>query len=832
MTNKIYIVLKAITNRLAGSLPSDIAKNPKLNTFMVLSAHSYPIIDPQCSSHPFTLINAVKTCSKEASHSHTSQLQTEMEIETQQTEEPKPTIEDEFQDLHLSLPVLEVLAHALIYNTMLDKYVESLELGKNGSAFIQGEIPAKIEDPRLFTIPCRLGDLRPLGTLVDLGSCVNIIPLYLFRKLNIRLLEETDHIFGLDDGTKSYPVGIVKDIEVHIEELKLLNDFYVIDMKKDPETPLLAGRGFLAAANAVIDCKKPKWRESYKPRPSSDGIGAQTPYFARKDFLDDHLSGEWEIARDAEINPFKDVLLFRRMNKPPKNGDEAWHAKIILIHPNEEEFTKTLQSIPTTRTLSERESPREIINLDHFYDTWREKDVNKNKVNKGKSKQECLVQADSECLGQDENECLDKNVDQNSASNGKVESKMESRKDVGDCRSVDGIGKASIVKNYDPIRAYSLCDSVSTLMFVNQCKNNLKCDNKQYGTTNMKYNMNKSNKSVNDEKSSGNESKNNFVRVVNNLNELYSNKLDFMLPDIDEDGVNIVKYEDELVKEGCKKWVNTVCCYFVGTRMALVEVKYNVRRMWIRYKLDKIVMNGHGFYFFKFKNEEGMQYVVKNGHWIIHNKPYKNGTLMLTLKKGPNSFANMGQISEHSYGSMDSKRVLMEVNDVQGCKDSIVTQYYDVNKVKLQSKAMFTEYPWNPNVYKHCKVFGHSLLNCQKRPRSEAEIKLKSKEKVDAVDKEKTVAEPVKDNEKNQIAKENGTKTYNNGKVNSEGMKKKDNGSGKVWSLSLKNKEALKKSTNKYVVLKDEDDNEYVNEFPILISPQKKQIVEKFVSNK
>ncbi|GJR83385.1 RNA-directed DNA polymerase, eukaryota [Tanacetum coccineum] len=56
-------------------------------------------------------------------------------------------------------------------------------------------------------------------------------------------------------------------------------------------------------------------------------------------------------------------------DKPPKNGDGAWHAKIRLIEPDGEEFTKTLQSIPTTRKLSERESPREIIDLDHFYGT-------------------------------------------------------------------------------------------------------------------------------------------------------------------------------------------------------------------------------------------------------------------------------------------------------------------------------------------------------------------------------------------------------------------------------------------------------------------------------
>ncbi|GKD85936.1 putative reverse transcriptase domain-containing protein [Tanacetum coccineum] len=87
-----------------------------------------------------------------------------------------------------------------------------------------------MEDPGLFTLPYRLGNSKPFDTLADLGS--------------------------LADGTKSYPVGIVKDVEVHIGKLKLLNDFYLIDMKKDPETPLLIGRGFLATANAVIDCRK------------------------------------------------------------------------------------------------------------------------------------------------------------------------------------------------------------------------------------------------------------------------------------------------------------------------------------------------------------------------------------------------------------------------------------------------------------------------------------------------------------------------------------------------------------------------------------------------
>ncbi|GKE35083.1 hypothetical protein Tco_1454405 [Tanacetum coccineum] len=56
-------------------------------------------------------------------------------------------------------------------------------------------------------------------------------------------------------------------------------------------------------------------RESYKPRPSMDEIGAKPHYYTRKDFLDCHLPGEWEISRDPELNPFKDTLVFKRMAK-------------------------------------------------------------------------------------------------------------------------------------------------------------------------------------------------------------------------------------------------------------------------------------------------------------------------------------------------------------------------------------------------------------------------------------------------------------------------------------------------------------------------------------
>ncbi|GJT65756.1 MAK10-like protein [Tanacetum coccineum] len=192
-----------------------------------------------------------------------------------------------------------------------------LRTKNNGSEYIQSVAPEKMKDPGLFILPCRLGDSKPFDTLSDLGSRVNLLP------FKVGLLEETDDVLGLADGIKSYPVGIVRNVEVHVGKLKLFEDFHVVDMERELTCLLLVGRGFLATANAVIDFKKakiaigeglirsifgvkeldfgddnvPYWttigkRKSYRTQTSKDGIGARPPYYAKRDFLNNHLPEE------------------------------------------------------------------------------------------------------------------------------------------------------------------------------------------------------------------------------------------------------------------------------------------------------------------------------------------------------------------------------------------------------------------------------------------------------------------------------------------------------------------------------------------------------------
>ncbi|GJW88630.1 MAK10-like protein [Tanacetum coccineum] len=70
MTNKIDTVLKAITDRIAVTLPSDTVKNPKLSTYLVFSACSYPTEDPQCSTQTHGSINAITIHTEQQSASY------------------------------------------------------------------------------------------------------------------------------------------------------------------------------------------------------------------------------------------------------------------------------------------------------------------------------------------------------------------------------------------------------------------------------------------------------------------------------------------------------------------------------------------------------------------------------------------------------------------------------------------------------------------------------------------------------------------------------------------------------------------------------------------
>nr|GEV45211.1 retrotransposon protein, putative, unclassified [Tanacetum cinerariifolium] len=100
MTKKIDAVLKAITDQIAGTLPSDTIKNPKLGTHPVLSARSYPTMDPQCSTQVHSSINTITIHPKQPGRSQIDESNVELEERNHKSTNSNPqTQPDQFASI-------------------------------------------------------------------------------------------------------------------------------------------------------------------------------------------------------------------------------------------------------------------------------------------------------------------------------------------------------------------------------------------------------------------------------------------------------------------------------------------------------------------------------------------------------------------------------------------------------------------------------------------------------------------------------------------------------------------------------------------------------------
>lgn len=211
---------------------------------------------------------------------------------------------------------------------------------------------------------------------------------------------------------------------VHVGRLTLLADFHVLDMNKDPTCPLLVGRGFLATASAIIDCKMSKivvgegsarsiyhvkkhsyYNEGekipyeimldrkpsrYGPWTNRDFVGPRRPFYLEETFVSNSTLNQQQLARDIEVNPFEDTLVFRKMteflgtlpinlsmnwwkgesekakynqnwDRPPSDGNGEWHIRMTIYDPNGEKLENTYRTKRTKRKLKDKFDPYDIL---------------------------------------------------------------------------------------------------------------------------------------------------------------------------------------------------------------------------------------------------------------------------------------------------------------------------------------------------------------------------------------------------------------------------------------------------------------------------------------
>ncbi|XP_038882209.1 uncharacterized protein LOC120073432 [Benincasa hispida] len=114
-------------------------------------------------------------------------------------------------------------------------------------------IPPKMRDPGSFTIPCSIGGIYIDQALCDLEASINLIPLSIFKRLDVGQLTPTTVTLQLADRFLVHPKRKLKDVLVTIDRLILPADFIILDYEADKDVPLILGRPFLSTSRAQID---------------------------------------------------------------------------------------------------------------------------------------------------------------------------------------------------------------------------------------------------------------------------------------------------------------------------------------------------------------------------------------------------------------------------------------------------------------------------------------------------------------------------------------------------------------------------------------------------
>ncbi|XP_050875009.1 uncharacterized protein LOC127078612 [Lathyrus oleraceus] len=187
-------------------------------------------------------------------------------------EDKDKEIFDIFRKVAINIPFLNVIKKIPKYAKLLKdlcihtrrlKGNERVNVGRNVSAFIQPNVsaltqtmPQKCKDPRIFTIPCTIGDSKFENCMLNLGAFINIMPTSVYNNFDLGPLHNTGLTIQMENKSNVFPAGVVEDVLVQVNDLIFPTDFYILDMKgetKSNMTPIILGRLFMKTTKTKID---------------------------------------------------------------------------------------------------------------------------------------------------------------------------------------------------------------------------------------------------------------------------------------------------------------------------------------------------------------------------------------------------------------------------------------------------------------------------------------------------------------------------------------------------------------------------------------------------
>jgi hypothetical protein len=101
-----------------------------------------------------------------------------------------------------------------VYTKFLKEIMSKNKGLKEVKTVTLNNLPPIFKDPRSFTIPCSLGNIKFKNTLCDLGASVSLMPRLVFERLRIKDLKQTNISLQMTDGSVRLPNEILKGIPI------------------------------------------------------------------------------------------------------------------------------------------------------------------------------------------------------------------------------------------------------------------------------------------------------------------------------------------------------------------------------------------------------------------------------------------------------------------------------------------------------------------------------------------------------------------------------------------------------------------------------------------
>nr|GEX13397.1 hypothetical protein [Tanacetum cinerariifolium] len=329
----------------SGSLPSNTVANPK-GELKAINTCSGLVIDGPTIPTPSQSINPEVDERIEETFTDPDLTEYTIKVPPPPVQKYKPTSQREYivhqrDPLHLNIPY----PSRMLKQKQQEK--DEVQIPKFWQMFKQLHINITLADA-LILMPNEL----KCKALVDFGASINLMPLFVWKKLGLPELISTRMTLELANRAICTPARISRDVFVSVGKFTFPVDFVIVGYESDPRVPLILGRPFLRIAHALIDVHGEEMilldgderlilnmrhdTSSYSNQPQKESINLINVFNnSSEDFLEDLFSNQ--LSGNPTFSSHPELTSSKLNNDNPLSGSTTFSSNPLL-----EEFADEL----------------------------------------------------------------------------------------------------------------------------------------------------------------------------------------------------------------------------------------------------------------------------------------------------------------------------------------------------------------------------------------------------------------------------------------------------------------------------------------------------------